>query len=767
MTDVNALPPLPTGDAKTPVEGPLWPGLDARNEWPTHEAKFGRGGFELVDGIAERDAISKDRRLGKVVYVTADADGDPAMFFWDDITESWEDLEVPEGWKQTGGLVSGGIELDDGTTDLAGVNSLLLEGLRLESGKTPKLVVANKWSMQGSQYGGEGYKVIVETPLTVFDDPDEVDAVRLGLSHGEFQKAFAPGYLAYLEESVEVIGKADGGMKKGDVWFDDTVWPAGSYLELDRAGKSVGIQEYDGGDPNVTGGQAFLIAYRAAFRGVADKAGVVRIALRKKVGGDYLKDVNGNALAVQRSYTAGEKLGELEVVGVVLAKGLTEFQCWVEDEMGQPIVLGDRTEGGSGLMVQAIGKDSKTGPALLQFENDTRQNLLFSSHWMEKAIMDFAWMVSGDQAETELAAGAGEILPNGWHFYNSGVAKIGVEAKHLVISSNDAGDLCYFNVGKVFSAEKTKLLEGKVLDVKATLVDKDNGFNIHLVKWTGAPDGYGKKIISGVVNMQPTLEKGWEIADTLFVSEDAVAGDHVVEKEMTVPVGAVNFAILVVPVEEVSPLVLRLKDLEADLKEPFTGYVMKAPVSAGEMMLRSWGGASTLTQDNEGNYGLRYTLTNKPLPVPVGMFRHNGLGLTLDTSVNLVPGSDADGGEGAIMFSKEGRAVVNTTVYAWPGEKIPAGGQSSVRFWWSTVRPDGGLDKIDESEVTAVMKKGDLPTMIKLPPFGLKVVAGDRIALSSQADFLDGVFLESKDPAKPLVKVVITEEGLGPVPMVY
>ena len=52
----------------TPLQDPLIPGTNDQNTWATHYAKYGAGGFLIVADDTERDAISAERRINKMIY---------------------------------------------------------------------------------------------------------------------------------------------------------------------------------------------------------------------------------------------------------------------------------------------------------------------------------------------------------------------------------------------------------------------------------------------------------------------------------------------------------------------------------------------------------------------------------------------------------------------------------------------------------------------------------------------------------------------------
>lgn len=52
----------------TPVQDPIVPGTNDQNTWATHYAKYGVGGFLIVANDTERDSISPERRVDKMIY---------------------------------------------------------------------------------------------------------------------------------------------------------------------------------------------------------------------------------------------------------------------------------------------------------------------------------------------------------------------------------------------------------------------------------------------------------------------------------------------------------------------------------------------------------------------------------------------------------------------------------------------------------------------------------------------------------------------------
>lgn len=760
----------------TPVSAPLTPGLDDTNIWPTHIAKYGSGGFEIVEDDNDLNAITDDRKEDKVVYIkTHGADLEPALLFWNSAAGAWEDLDLSTVVNPAS---QSGIEFDDGTTNAASVTKVNLKGAKVTQTASTGSMAAGEievtnginWHMlpPSEQYGSSlATEVIVEPPLSTYVDPNTTgaEAVRLGIAHGTFEPLQPPSYLAYLAETEEVVGKSGQttGHHDGALWFDDVVVPSGAYIQTDKPTKAYGLQEADELDPNVSGGTDYLVAFRAAFKGLAPDDGFVRIYLHEEAyntlqKSKIIRDVNGHLMAYERFYKKGEVLGALEVVGVVNAKGLTKFTCHVVDDFTDDTLnLEDRTEGGTGLMIQAVKSNGKTGNGLQQFEIDTNQNLEFSAHYLGVDRMNLDWILHSDIPIKEGEAGTGQTMTDGFHFYNISKLKAGVKDGHLHIEDNGV-DLCDFTFGKIFSAEETQMLRGKEVDLTVTLIDQHDGYKVGLMKWTGKPNEYTPEIFTTRNNGIPNFQTNWTQVDEKFISENISAGDHSEVKTFTVPSDANNYAVIIYPVAAQTPVTLRLKQFRLDVVNPFVGYAIKAPELDSEKHLYYSNGFKKLVQDAQGYASLRYTLNNvaEGLPMPVGELGKGNASITLDSSVNAVPGSSATGGEGAITFGEDGEATISTDLLLWNEKDV----DSVVNFWYARVGPGNQFTKITDSGMQAVVKAEAKGTSYSMPTFKLDIEKGDKVVLLGKADSQDGAYLKAINNGKPLLSTAITFKEL-------
>lgn len=757
----------------TPVTAPITPGRDDANVWPTHIAKYGKGGFEVVDTIQDRDLITDERRENKAVLVRVAADGEPGLFEYSN--GSWNAIDLGDGISSTN------MTFDDGSTSAGGVDTAVVKSITVEQDPNAgNNVVLTPYStftdMRVGNTGEDGNtvasvkanKVSLMSPLQMFSDPDEDYGVVMEIQHDAFEPAQAPGYLAYIGYPIEIISQpeAENYHAKGKLWPTDLVVDSEhTSIATNKSQKTIGIQEGDGLDPNVTGGADFLVAYRISLAGVAPDEGRVRIYLAQgqkfDESSDIVVDVDGQAMAAEKHYKAGDTLGDLEVVGVLNAKGLTNLTLHVVHTFtSDNIIINERAKGISGIMIQALNDKGKTGQALVQYELDTRQVIEFSREWLGQKRMSFDSVVNHDSKKQAGAAGQGITLADGLHFYNPHPAATEVTNGQLIIS-DDGSNICDFSLGKFFSSEETVALRGKQVDVTLELNNSTNGWNLYLLKWTGAPNKYTKELFkSRDGGGMPIWEAGWGVSDVKFISEDVSSGAHAVTKTFTIPADANNYAVIVAPVEAEIPMTLKITKFELDVVNPFYMYEMYQSKKLDEIHLRASEEFLETIQDNQGLGGIRYTINNSNqdgLPMPCGKIHSGRADIVLDPTVNQIAGSAAGGGEGALKFMAEGTANISTDLRIW-SEKAK-GTNSVVKFWWVLIAGNGYESKILKSE-TSFNVPGGSQAVYTMKPFDLLVAPGDRIALKASADKADGAFIESVTPSKPMVDVKINFKEL-------
>lgn len=693
-------------------------------------------------------------------------------------------VDLPSG----GSTGSSGIEIDDGVNNIASVKKINFKGAKVTEVPNQGGMGANETEITSGinihmaapnqQYGSAlANEITVLEPLNVYDDANVDNGVKLEIKPGTFESMHAPGYLAYVNDDTIIAAKSsqnDKGHHKGTLWFDDIVVPNNNpYIGTDKENKGFTIEEADELDPNISGGTDYLIAFRVGMKGKASEDGFVKAYLyNKKVTpfseSGYLDDVNGQPLIVERHYKAGDELGYLEVLGVVNAKGQQEFTCHVVDSfVNDVVVVEDRSQGATGLMIQALRSTEKTGFALLQYEADTQQNIEFTSHYLgaDRATID--WIINQDIPLQTGAASTGQTMADGMHFYNINQMKLGVQSGYLLLQ-DDGSNICDFNFGKIFTSEETKMLRGKEIKVTSTLVDKNNGFNIALMKWLGKPDEYTPEIFTSR-NVTPTFQTNWVKVDDLFISEDAVSGDHVATKNFTVPSDANNYAVIIYPVQAQQPLTLKLKQFNVDVVKPFIGYALHSTEQLNEQHFAYSDQYKEFVQNSQGYASLRYTIGNSTVPMPIGIPGKGLADISLDTSVNQISGSSARGGEGAMRFSTDGKITIKTDLRLWNEISQNTTARFAYYLLPATANPGEQPTRIDDSVTDFLVGTGAKNVAYTMKTFSVDVEAGDRIMLKAYSNHPDGCFLQCVDDSKPLIKVtadfkelIITDSGDDP-----
>lgn len=567
----------------TRVDAPIVAGNDDTDDIASALGWQIKGNWQRFDTIADRDNWSKafpSRVFNTTAFVLSDEDKRPNIYVWDGKSKDGSDGK----WVETstpGGIVVADV---DGALVKRAKTLVLGEGFSLrdagdqEGGVLLQYTPPDGSSISVSQSWGtkSNIKSVTEIqaqyPIEFIKGKDGVASITV--KQGIYENAKSPDWLGYIKSNHTIAGKSTPKSAEvhaaGMLAFKNVVVDGGGvYLRMDSAGQEFTLQQTNESDPNVSGGSDFLISFRASLDGKALTDGSVLMYLYDSSinpfdKDSYLVDKNGDPLVAARHYKQGETLGDLDIAGIVNAKGLKSFTCHVVTNMTGFIELNDRFHGGTCLLVQDLSGKDKTGDALIQFELDTNDKLWYDS------------------------------------------------------------------------------------------------------------DG--------------------------------------------------------------------------------TTYNMKSSIPSGVVLGTFAQKYEAFIQDTQGNAALRYTVNSGNTPMPCGIAKKGHADVEVDPSVNVISGSSASGGEGAIKFLADGNVDISTTVRL--NNENDHG--SIVTFWWSTVGDDGSLTKIAESEktITVFAKASNQETT--LPMFNMLVESGDRIAFTAKSDYDDGVFLQTNSDRYPLLETIIT-----------
>ncbi|MGL5728006.1 MAG: hypothetical protein ACRCYD_09175, partial [Plesiomonas sp.] len=175
----------------------------------------------------------------------------------------------------TGG---GNLILDDGTSSIGGITKIEVPTSKLVDKSAGVVELTPRVSFENLSGGYDTFSahtLTVASPLKVESSknspsgPPDPDRVTMTIDPAAYERQHTASYLAYLADETNIVGKKGITKHAGALWFEDIVYSSPTYIQIDRNRKLIGIQEYDGLDPNVTGGQDYLIAFRVNMKGVA------------------------------------------------------------------------------------------------------------------------------------------------------------------------------------------------------------------------------------------------------------------------------------------------------------------------------------------------------------------------------------------------------------------------------------------------------------------------------------------------------------------
>lgn len=777
----------------TRIDAPLVAGAKSGDDWPVAFTSQLQGAFQQFADKPHRDKwtkLYKSRLFNTIAVVGKGENGYPSIYHWTGTKKDGSD----GSWEFAGYF--GGVVITDVAGAIPRINSTIVLGDDFQMqeagdqgfGVLIQLSDKAKQAASGTSTGGlievGTYKqpgtfskvstLELEWPLKAWTDADanpdgtRNDAARVSMDHSAFEPLHKPGFLAYVGYDTEVMGKVPKGYlhdkdshHRGAIWFDEIVVPDNAYISKYMSEKCYSIEEADELDPNVSGGTDYLIAFRAAMKGIAPEDGFVRAYIYDQsvnpfmVNG-YMQDTNGQPMVVERHYKQGDNLGTLDIIGVVNAKGQQKFSCHIIDNFKSDMVnLTDPYYGVTGLMVQALTSTSRTGLARLTFAQDTKQNIVEAKKYLGADLFSIDWMVKASMPVTVADAGLGMTQNDGEHFYNLSRMKAGVVDGHVVLQ-DDGSAICDWSFGKIFDSETTRMLRGKDLTLKTKTTNQDTGLRLMLVSWTGKPDQFSKEIFESRNNGTPVFQAGWAEDGNGMISEDVTAVDQAQTIAFTVPANANNFAIIMLPVTAEQPMLVKIKQFTVDVHDPFNGYLVRSPELLNEQHLVYSPNYKRFTQDTQGYVLLRYTVNDKWTPMPVGIPKAGSADVTIDTSKNKVGGSQAKGGEGVLKFNKEGLVTASIDFNAWNEQ----GTDDDITVQVVMVDPDTGEIRPDDPDLFIgsggiTVPAGSKGSQHRFNIGEKQVEVGEEWAILAKSNKADGAFLECTSDAKPLMDVSI------------
>lgn len=155
-------------------------------------------------------------------------------------------------------------------------------------------------------------------------------------------------------------------------------------------------------------------------------------------------------------------------------------------------------------------------------------------------------------------------------------------------------------------------------------------------------------------------------------------------------------------------------------------------------------------QDNDGYSALRYTVNDTWSNCPVGFSKDQG-DVTLNDKVQVIPGSAATGGEGALLFPNDGTADISVTFRVLNEQKDESLFTAKLVY----VDDTGTVADLPSDIVTVKIAGGSVGSVVTLRATGINVKAKEMIGIQFRSDKKDGCYLQSTSRAEPLVETIV------------
>ncbi|MGL5714333.1 MAG: hypothetical protein ACRCX2_15030 [Paraclostridium sp.] len=539
---------------------------------------------------------------------------------------------------------------------------------------------------------------------------------------------------------------------KARLYFADTKVKGGQFVYKDINTKSFIIQDTDPtDDPNITGGTTFIIGLYYEPNSEVDNTltqdGKIKLMLVDENDIELI-DTNGNPMVVEKDYKAGDKVSSEIYFGEIQATASQEIHLKLEcDFVNQEIIsVGANTQ----ICIQSITKDESGGTALDSFMLYTGYRLEVETKYYGYNSINLARSLIFPEPEVITDIGRIEF-GEGLFLETKTPVKLSIQNNNLNIS-DDGSNLPIFSIVKYYDQLDSTFISGKNYKVTATLVDKDDAFRIDLLKYNG--NGIPSvPCVESYSNENPVFTTDWVSVDSLFISEDAISGEHTQSKEFTIPDNSKALAIVMYPVERQLPINLQLKDFEGDITPWFNKVIIKNNSHISEMYTmdsKIHYTGTTYTPSGYSNY--RYTANSSDTNVPIGVIT-GGDGKVINNNSWHDAGSiDPNKTQGDLLFKVDGKINMKYQARCFNEQSQI----NELYFWLGKVNGDGTFTKINDSVFNDVIQSNrNNPLFIQSKEFTFDVKANESYRMFMHSDKDDGFYLQSDTNGEPLFKIMI------------
>ncbi len=592
----------------------------------------------------------------------------------------------------------------------------------------------------------------VMAPLQI-DNSQSQD--RLLVDPRAYENQHAASCLLELDSDVTLQnGKATR------LYTSHEIVPTGEYFSLNKQARGVDVQDNTGGDTAATGGELTRIMASVGFYGKATDAGNVKVWVWYKdpaspLAGGVLKDVNGNPMVAERFYNKGDDLETpLVISGAMMATGNAPIVLYVETSAGSYVVDPKQTL----LCVEQFSDGFETSLASIEFQR--RLGIAIDAEiksFTQEMLSLKEELIGLDMPLDVVSAHEGYDFLNEFGIQNLTEVKASVTSGVLNIQDN--GNVADFYVDVFLDNTKTRMLRGKDIDVELTLKNIRDSYRLEAYKWTGKSDAAGR-VYDSRNNEIPTLNPGFELIKSKFITEQVDGQYHGYVDTFTVPEDANNIFIIVRPVEAQSPIDMSIKDFTWGVATPFKGYAEISRTNLNEVHFKFDKNYAEFFLNNQGFSSLRYTINNTPdgNPMPVGKLAKGKGPVVIDNTVNQVPSSVDPQNDGAIKFTKDGEAIISKSYNVWNEQST----DNTVTFWDILIDVDGNETKIPESEKTFTIpaNTGAPGVVYSIPAYNVMVETGQRIGGRAKSNKTDGAYIQSVNPSEYIVQTIVEFDEL-------
>lgn len=542
---------------------------------------------------------------------------------------------------------------------------------------------------------------------------------------------------------------------KSRIYFGDVRVQGGVYVYQDLKKKSFVLQDIDPqDDPNISGGTTFLIALSyvpsAYDGGTITQDGSVILELVDD-NEDPILDIDGNPMGVEIEYKAGDKQRKELYLGECMIKSYTEVHLKITSTFANEEILSVGAD--TCIMIQAVSKKESAGTALLAFMVFTGYRIGFDKLYFGTNSLNFAQYLTFDQPEIEVPAATMYFGDDVFVDFKT-KAKFAIQSYQLILADNGK-DIPVFSIVKKYSRLATHYISDKEYEATVKIVDKNNAFQVNLMKYTGTADPAPLSSVQRYDNGSPVFPDGWVVADSLFISEDIVSGVHTAMKKFTLPSDGKELAVVLFPATSQIPTTLKLNDFEGDIIPWFNKLIITTNSHIKEQYLeytKEYYKARVYTPKGYANY--RYTVKDTPTRMPAGFITGGDGKVINDNSWFDVGSTDPQKVQGDFKFLAAGNVSMSYEAQIF-NETDTA---NTVEIWLAKVGP--GKDQLTEvpgSKYTATIEaKRTKPKKIISEAFDFTVKANETYRVLAKSNIMDGFYLYCGTNGIPLFDATIT-----------